>query len=142
LTNTIAPVESPAFARTAVSATDKIEINEALTVSLPGRVREYLFESSGEVRQRPFDLTLLRIVLAKLIDNLRAGFMGVFQQGWPTEEGRVVQSEVLRDSIIGRLKLRLDGAIDLMNRLDRIRRVQGTLDPDQDALRNRCDRSV
>jgi hypothetical protein len=135
-----------------VSSSDKIEINEALTQSLPGRVREYLFESSGEVRQRPFDLTLLRIVIAKHVDNLHAGVLGVFQQGWPADDGRVVQSEVLRESIVdmdeqlqdivGRLKLRLNWAIDQMNRLDQIRRVQGTLDPDQDALRNRCDRYV
>jgi len=29
-----------------------------------------------------------------------------------------------------------------MNRLDQVRRMQGTLDPEQDALRNRCDRYV
>jgi hypothetical protein len=37
---------------------------------------------------------------------------------------------------------RLEWAIDQMNRLDEVRRERGTLDPEQDSLRNRCDRYV
>ena len=45
-------------------------------------------------------------------------------------------------TVLERLKRRLDWAIEQMNRLDEVRRKQGTLDPDLDALRNRCDRYV
>jgi hypothetical protein len=75
-----------------------------------------------------------------------------FGQGWPDEDKRVIELAALRRyivempdqlrSVIERLKRRLDWAIDQLNRLDEVRRGQGTLDPEQDALRNRCDRYV
>ena len=78
--------------------------------------------------------------------------MEAFRQGWPDDDARVVEPATLRiyiedmdgqlQTVVERLKRRLDWAIDQMNRLDEVRRKQGTLDPEQDALRNRCDRYV
>src|SRR5712692_4796443 len=82
--------------------------------------------------------------------SLHAGVVEAFRQGWPEDDARVVEPATLRtyidemdgqlQSVLERLKRRLDWAIDQMNRLDEVRRKQGTLDPEQDALRNRCDR--
>jgi ATP-dependent helicase YprA (DUF1998 family) len=139
-------------ANSEISASDQTEISETLSLCLPSRVRDYLFEPSGEVRRQPFDLSRLRIILAKHVDSLHSFAVEAFQQGWPTDDARVVESGALRSyigemdeqlqGILARLKRRLDWAIDQMNRLDQVRRTQGTLDPDQDALRNRCDRYV
>ena len=139
-------------ANSVISASDQTEISETLSLCLPSRVRDYLFEPSGEVRRQPFDLSRLRIILAKHLDSLHSSVVEAFQQGWPTDDVRVVEpasfTELYRgdgrttSGILARLKRRLDWAIDQMNRLDEVRRTQGTLDPEQDALRNRCDRYV
>ena len=86
------------------------------------------------------------------MDRLHAGVVEAFRQGWPDDDARVVEPATLRiyiedmdgqlQTVVERLKRRLDWAIDQMNRLDEVRRKQGTLDPEQDSLRNRCDRYV
>src|SRR3984957_9957593 len=133
-----------------ITNSDQTEMVEVLRRCFPNRVREYLFENTGEVRRRMLDLAPLRIVLGKHADRLHAGVVEAFRQGWPEDDARVVESATLRtyidemdgqlQSVLERLKRRLDWAIDQMNRLDEIRRRQGTLDPEQDSLRNRCDR--
>jgi hypothetical protein len=135
-----------------ISNSDQTEMVEVLRRCFPHRVREYLFENTGEVRSRMIELVSLRTVLGKHIDWLHAGVVEAFRQGWPDDDARVVESATLRSyieemdgqlhSVLERLKRRLDWAIDQMNRLDEVRRKQGTLDPEQDALRNRCDRYV
>ena len=44
--------------------------------------------------------------------------------------------------VIARLTRRLHWALDQMRRLDEARAKKGTLDPDEDALRLRCDRLI
>ncbi|MGD0580942.1 MAG: helicase-related protein, partial [Bryobacteraceae bacterium] len=131
---------------------EQMELVEVLGRCFPNRVREYLFESSGEVRRRLPDFSSLRTVLSRHVDRLHVGVVEAFRQGWPEDDARVVEPATLRthiedmggqlQSVVERLKRRLDWAIDQMNRLDGVRRKQGTLDPEQDALRNRCDRYV
>lgn len=133
-----------------ISDSDQLEMVEVLRHFFPSRVREYLFENTGEVRRRMIDLAPLRTLLGKHTDRLHSGVVEAFRQGWPDDDARVVESATLRSyieemdvqlySVLERLKRRLDWAIDQMNRLDEVRRKQGTLDPEQDALRNRCDR--
>jgi ATP-dependent helicase YprA (DUF1998 family) len=135
-----------------IDIAEQTEMVEALRHCFPNRVREYLFENSGEVRRRPPELEPLRAVLRRHLDRLHAGVVEVFRQGWPEDDARVVDPANLKSYIenmdgqlllvIERLKRRLDWSIDQMNRLDEVRRRQGTLDPEQDALRNRCDRYV
>ena len=76
----------------------------------------------------------------------------VFAQGWPVKDGVVVEIETLRryvleigkqlEEVITRLTRRLRWALDQMERLDIVRSRKGTLDPDEDALRARCDRLI
>ena len=135
-----------------IGSVDQIELVEALRSCFPNRVREYLFGNTGEVRRRPPDLARLRTVLGRHVKRLHAGVVEACRQGWPDDDARVVEPSALRiyiedmdgqlQTVVERLKRRLDWAIDQMNRLDDVRRKQGTLDPEQDALRNRCDRYV
>ena len=45
-------------------------------------------------------------------------------------------------SVLQRLRRRLQWALDQLDRLDRERRRRGTLDPEEDSLRERCDRLI
>src|SRR5262249_44636096 len=127
--------------------TERTELIEALRRYFPNKVREYLFESNGEVRHNLPDLEPLPSIITRHLQPLHASVMEVFRQGWPEEAARVVDPAILNSYIgnldcqlalvLERLKRRLDWSVDQLNRLDVIRRRQGTLDPEQDALRNR-----
>ena len=133
-----------------IGSADQVELVEALLHCFPNRIRDYLFEDTGVLRRCMLDLAPLRIVLAKHADRIHTDAVEAFRQGWPEDDALVVEPATLRAymnemagnlaSVLERLKRRLDWAIDQMNRLDEVRRKQGTLDPEQDALRNRCDR--
>ena len=135
-----------------LSAIDQVEVADVLRAIFPGRVREYLFDSAGQVRSQFFDVRPLGTVLEKHPALISRSVVAAFAQGWPEEDSRVIEPNSLRryisempdqlQQVIERLKRRLDWAIDQMNRLDAIRRTHGTLDAEQDALRNRCDRYV
>lgn len=135
-----------------LSADDQVELATVLGAIFPLRVREYLFDNAGQVRSDAFDVSPLGTQLEKHLSSIAQSVVAAFAQGWPEEDSRVVQPDSLRryisempeqlQQVIERLKRRLDWAIDQMNRLDAIRRTHGTLDPEQDALRNRCDRYV
>ena len=136
----------------ALSANDQVELADVLHAIFPARVREYLFDNAGQVRSQFFDVLPLGTLLEKHLAPIAQSVVAAFTQGWPEEDSRVIEPDSLRryisempeqlQQVIERLKRRLDWAIDQMNRLDAIRRTHGTLDPEQDALRNRCDRYV
>lgn len=135
-----------------ISDADRAEVSEALRTAFPSRIREYLFDAAGQVRHAMLDVSSLATVLHKQGESIHRTVAAAFDQGWPEEDRRVIEPEALHayvsempvqlQAVIERLKHRLDWAIDQMNRLDDIRRKQGTLDPEQDSLRNRCDRYV
>jgi ATP-dependent helicase YprA (DUF1998 family) len=135
-----------------LSTNDQSELADVLRTIFPARVREYLFDNAGQVRSQVFDVMPLGTVLEKHLTPVAESAIAAFTQGWPEEDSRVIEPDALRryisempeqlQQVIERLKRRLDWAIDQMNRLDAIRRTHGTLDPEQDALRNRCDRFV
>jgi ATP-dependent helicase YprA (DUF1998 family) len=135
-----------------VSESDRDEVKETLAACFPRQVKDYLFDPSGNVRAAPADVRTLTTLVTKhetyLLDAVRA----IFAQGWPVEDGVVVTEERLRGhvcslgerlaKVIDRIWRRLQWALDQMERLDAIRRRQGTLDQEQDALRRRCDNFV
>jgi hypothetical protein len=131
---------------------DQLEVAEVLRMIFPARVREYLFDNAGQIRGQVMDVSPLATQLGKHLSLIEQSVVSAFKQGWPEEDRGVIKSESLRQYItempqqlqlvIERLKRRLDWSIDQMNRLDGIRRKDGTLNPEQDALRNRCDHYV
>jgi hypothetical protein len=136
----------------ALTENDQQEVAEVLRMIFPARVREYLFDNAGQIRGQVMDVSPLATQLGKHLSLIEQSVVSAFRQGWPEEDSGVIRTESLRQYItempqqlqlvIERLKRRLDWSIDQMNRLDGIRRKDGTLNPEQDALRNRCDQYV
>ena len=81
--------------------TEQIELVEVLRRCFPNRVREYLFENTGEVRRRLPDLAPLRTEYLgqHTLDRLHTGVVEAFRQGWPDDDARVVEPATLRGYI-------------------------------------------
>ena len=126
-------------------------IRDVLHRCLPRQVEPYLFEN-GEVRRSPFDFSALRVLVRRHAGDLFARVERVFQQGWPDADVGVTHSAALRahvdaftenlELVAARLERRLRWAMQQITRLNARREVQGTLDPDDEALFRRCDRLV
>ena len=136
----------------ALSDEDRAEVQDTLAIVLPRQVSGYLFDEAGELRAGLFDVSPLQGILDKHEADLLASVTAIFSQGWPPSDSGVVTPELLRGFIRGMtlklqdavqtLKKRLDWALDQIHRLDDRRRSRGTLEPDEDALFQRCDRLV
>lgn len=134
------------------SEEDCKEISEALREVFPSRIRDYLFDLNGIVRQERFDLSLLRRILEGYEEPLIQHLLDVFGRHWPGDSLDVVGENRLRTivkempdrlrDVINTLRKRLTWAMELMQRLDLERQRKGTLDPDEDGLYQRCDRLV
>ena len=123
----------------------------SLRACFPQNVNEYLF-ADGLVRTAPFETAQVRETLTMHRQGILGYVSAVFAQGWPDSDGPVVAPDVLGrhvdgfadelDQVIRRLASRLRWALDQLTRLEALRLAQGTLGPDDDSLRNRCDRLV
>ena len=125
---------------------------QALEHCLPPQIKHYLFDDSGEIRGEPFDLGPLHAVISahhgRLVDHVTAAFA----QGWPEVDASVVTPELLQtyvrempdqfEAVLQRLRRRLDWALKQMSRLDEVRKRKGALDPEEEALRARCNRQI
>ena len=128
---------------------EKIEL--ILKACLPNQVSGYLFEKSL-VRDKAFDLAPLKEVIDQNIDDLRAYVERAFWQGWPEADAEVTRPEVLKahigdmvgrlDDVVARLRRRLRWARAEIERLNEIRKKQGTLEPEDEAIFRRCDALV
>src|SRR5262249_19523103 len=135
-----------------LSEEDQQEVDAALRHCFPTQVKQYLFDDAGHVRSSTFDVAPLAAVVSKHEAAILEHVRQVFEQGWPTDDAAVVAPERLAvqtrsiadhlADVIARLTRRLHWALDQMRRLDEVRVKKGTLDPDEDALRVRCDRLV
>ncbi|HPQ40480.1 MAG TPA: helicase-related protein, partial [bacterium] len=135
-----------------LSEYDRNEINHVLNHCFPDQVKQYLFDENGYIRLNRFDLSPFTLVVSKHEKAIVKEIHKVFTQGWPPEDAQVVSSDFLVNAVrniadelakvIDILVNRLNWALDQMNRLDETRLKKGTLDPDEDALRYRCDRLV
>jgi hypothetical protein len=135
-----------------LSEEDKQEVDAALRHCFPTQVKQFLFDDAGHVRSSAFDVAPLAVVVSKhetaVVEHVRQ----VFEQGWPPDDAAVVAPERLAvqtksiakhlADVIARLTRRLHWALDQMRHLEEARVKKGTLDPDEDALRVRCDRLV
>jgi len=131
---------------------DRGEIETALQHCLPVQVKDYLFDERGHVRIESFDVSPLELLVTKHETRIVTHVEEIFSSGWPPEDAAVVAPDKLREyvldmpgrlvEVITRLARRLRWALDQMTRLDDMRARKGTLDPDEDALRARCDRLI
>ena len=123
-------------------------VADTLRRTFPTQVRDYLFDTAGNVRVNPFDVSALRGVVARYRTKLVEHISMLFAQGWPDHDRLVVSRECIEmyvdemtrrlDEVIGRLRSRLSWAHGQTKRLSAIRARQGTLEPDDEALFTRC----
>ncbi|MFY0538915.1 hypothetical protein [Nannocystis pusilla] len=125
---------------------------QALAHCLPPQIKHYLFDDAGEIRGELFDLGPLHAIISahreRLVDHVTAAFA----QGWPEVDASVVTPELLQiyvrempeqfEAVLHRLRRRLDWALKQMSRLDEVRKRKGALDPEEEALRARCNRQI
>jgi len=133
------------------SPAERAGIAQTLSTCLPGQVSSYLFVD-GEIRPGLFDLSALDRLIHANLDDLTAYVEAAFSQGWPERDGEVVAAERLRryvaempaelGAVIVRLRRRLMWAMEQIERLNEVRKRQGTLETEDDALFKRCDRLI
>jgi SOS-response transcriptional repressor LexA len=131
--------------------TEREQIIETLQSCLPDRVSAYLFEGD-RLRKAPFDFSPLRALIEDNADDLTGYVEEAFAQGWPDGDAEVVTHEALRNNVdemaneleqvVGRLRRRLNWAMQQIKRLNEEREEHGTLDREDDTLFRRCDRLV
>jgi hypothetical protein len=127
-------------------------IQKTLQTVFPINIRDYLFDERGNVRATITDVSPLHTLITKYADDLLTSIKAVFGQGWPVDDQEVVTEERLQSAlletthelakVINVLKKRLVWSMEQMRRLESKRGHRGTLDPDEDALYNRCDRLI
>ena len=131
---------------------DRKKIEETLTAMLPRRVNAYLFEPSGQLRPKLFDINPLAQLIGKYRGDLLGTVRKVFQQGWPEGDNEVTQDADLErhvdsmaielQAVLRRLRSRLQWAYKEIRRLNKVRDEQGTLELEDDAHFRRCDRMI
>lgn len=131
---------------------EREEVCGTLRTVFPPMIRDYLFDESGAVRLQPFDVSPLATALSRHEETIVCQAKVIFQTGWPEDDREAVTDEKLADAVTGMaddlndviaaLRKRLDWARGQIDRLNVIRRAQGTLDPENDALWSRCDRLI
>lgn len=135
-----------------ITKNEKQELDNVLNHCFPNQVKDYLFDESNFVRDKPFDVSSLATIVDKYKELILNQVKQVFSQGWPEKDRVVVEETTLEKyvqeisgqlmEVIVRLRKRLTWALEQMSRLDELRRRKGTLEPDEDALFARCDRLV
>src|SRR5262249_41000851 len=128
------------------------EIAAALRHAFPTFVRDYLFDVAGHVRGETFDPAPLRYIVARHEADILVAVERAFRETWPTGDAQAVESGRLRAAVqatadelsraVTRIRKRLDWSMRVLDELSRDASRKGTLDPDQEALRSRCERLV
>ncbi len=131
---------------------DREEIRAALLVAFPVRIREYLFDAGGLVRSQALPVTPLITVVTKHQADLEAAVARAFGQGWPAADAAAVAPERLAAHIAGmgealaavvqRLWRRLQWAMRQMDALEKRRKKVGSLDGEDRAFYDRCERLI
>ena len=127
-------------------------ITAVMRTAFPTRIKSYLFLPTDQMRQQPFDLSEFRTLVHSYREKLLDSVVDAFQQGWPVSDAAATSREVLAnfidrsvsslETVIRRLRRRLDWAFREIKRLNKIRDLNGTLDFEEDAHFKRCDRLI
>ena len=134
------------------SAQQRAAVLDVLNGCFPTQIGDYLFDAAGEIRRVPFEVAPLGGLIAQHREQLLTRVESSFTQGWPQEDSTAVRPMLLAKFldemsgelalVIDRLRRRLRWATDQMERLEDERRRKGTLDREDEALYERCDRLV
>ncbi|MFM7381569.1 MAG: helicase-related protein, partial [Microcystaceae cyanobacterium] len=132
------------------SSTDSQRIKETIDLCFPTQVKSYLFDEEGNVRSEPLSVEPLRSLIQTHQDFLQTYLEQVLHQD-PVLPG-LISTETIKNcldnttdeltTVIRRVWKRLQWAIAELNRLDEIRRRQGTLSYEEDETQKRCDNLI
>lgn len=128
------------------------ELQNAMQTCLPPQIKTYLFTAEGLVRSAPLKVDNLSAVIHRHRAGLITAVLTAFSQGWPKADADVVSAERVEaivdglpdalQTVIGRLFQRLQWALGQLERLRKVAEAKGSMDPDEEALRSRCERLV
>jgi hypothetical protein len=132
-----------------VEGRDNEELGRVLERAFPSTVRSWLFEGNS-IRASLPDLTDLEAAVTSRREDILEHVTSVFAAGWPAEDADVVSKATLEATldefssdlkkVIARLRRRLTWAHETVIRLNDIQRATGTLAPEDEAIRRRCER--
>ena len=127
-------------------------LQNAMRTCLPLQIKTFLFTPEGLVRAAPMKITELASAIQQHRALLIAAVLAAFKQGWPVADADVVSTERVEaiidslpeelQTVIGRLFQRLQWALAQLDRLRKVAEAKGSMDPDEEALRSRCERLV
>lgn len=128
------------------------QITAIINHCFPNQIKSYLFHETGEIRSEPLSVEQLSTLLEKYEHIILDHLTTAFTKSWSDADKSTVTETALRSHIqtmtsaltevIKTLWRRLQWAITQRNRLDAERVRGGTLEFDQDALWQRCDRLI
>jgi len=128
------------------------DIRSTLATMFPGRVSSYLFETTGHLRNTSFSVEPLAKLIIRHCSDLLAYVKEIFQQGWPANDAEVATEQALAkhidrmavelDGVLRRLRKRLMWAFREVQRLNKVREEQATLEQEDEAHFRRCDRLI
>lgn len=124
---------------------DRQEIQAILQQCFPTQIKDYLF-LSGMMRTKPLEVDILSELIEKHQPAILAHLKVVFAD-WTDLDDALLEKYILQTGaalteVIDRIWRRLQWAIGQIQRLNTLRVSKGTLDPEEDALWQRCDRLV
>lgn len=127
-------------------------LQNAMRTCMPQQIKSFLFTPEGLVRPTPMKVDALADVIRQHRASLMAAVTAAFQQGWPAADAEVVSPSRLQSIIdclpdemqvvLDRLYQRLQWALAQLERLRKVAASKGSMDPDEEALRSRCERLV
>lgn len=127
-------------------------IKEGLNTCIPKIIKPWLFTPEGYVRSAPLDVRAVSQVIQVHRTLLIQAVMAAFEQGWPEEDRELISAEFMGvvidgfgqslQEVVNRLFARLQWALGQLERLRGVAANKGVLEPDEEALRGRCERLV
>jgi ATP-dependent helicase YprA (DUF1998 family) len=127
-------------------------VRNTLQTVFPNRISLYLFETDGQIRRTPFDVTQLANLIITHRPDLLTYVTQIFHQEWPKIDADVTTAESLAahvdglaaelNEVLTRLRRRLLWAFGEVQRLNAVRAKHATLDQEDEAHFRRCDRLI
>lgn len=130
----------------------KVELSETLAACFPQQVRTFLFDGAGNVLPQATDVSILARVLVRHRDAILQALRASLRDSWPEVDQAFVTEEILVAivddmprrlvEVVDRLWRRLQWARREKDRFGEIERLRGTLDHEDRAMYQRCDRLI
>ena len=136
----------------ALSSGDTEELNDALAVCVPGRIRSWFFADDGSVLPQPVSVAVMATVSRKHRAALHAGAKAAFATFWPIEDADLVSDASLDhyldesapelEAVVQRIWSRLQWHRRQLDELANVRGRKGALNDEEQAFERRCNEFI